>query len=597
MTMFATLFWVTGWAFALYIVVLIGLLVVVGWGSYLYFKATSKLRQDMEVEQKVNEIKLRFFTNISHELRTPLTLISGPVEHLLERTDLAPDVREQLEIVESNSNRMLRMVNQILDFRKIQNKKLRLKIQHTNIKQLISDTCLNFNKEAYDHHINFQVINDAPDTMLWVDRDKLDTIVFNLLSNAFKFTPSGKSITVHVSEKANPHGDVEWVLIRVSDTGCGIPMEKRNLLFQRFASNIEINKRNMSVSAGTNPGYKTGTGIGLNLVKELVDLHQGYIEVESEVGMGTTFTVMLRTGKEHFGMEVDMIVDDPSTSDVITNPSEAQAEMQERAINPDLSTILVVDDSEDMRRFLVATLSEHFNVLTAEDGRAALPMVQEKLPDLVVTDLMMPNMDGLELTSALKTDMQTSHIPVILLTAKSAIESRLAALEYGADDYLTKPFSPSYLRARIDNIIRERERLQALYRSNMAVVVPEEQKPKKPSPNEIFLQKITQYMENNMEKNDISVDDLVRETAMGRTVFFNKLKGITGLSPVEWIRDYRIRRAAQLLEVEEYNITEITYMVGLNDSRYFSKCFKQMFGMTPTEYRRKRIAEKANAEA
>lgn len=563
-------FWSTPWAFMIYFLIIFALC----YSGYSQFNTTNQLRQEVAVEQKVTDIKLRFFTNISHELRTPLTLITGPVETVLKDSDLKPQVRTQLEIVQSNAQRMLRLINQILDFRKIQNSQMKLRVQYTDVAALARATFGNFTKEASDKHIDFRFVNDMQDRMAWVDKEKADTIIYNLLSNAFKFTPAGKSITLRTAEKD------EYIVIEVKDTGIGIPKDKRSVLFQRFASHNEINASE----------EKTGTGIGLNLVKELVDLQQGFIEVESELGEGSTFSVLLLRDKEHFGTEANIIVDDvnavqeePEETEVLTD--------EEMSADESRKSILIVDDNHDMRAFLQSILAGEYTIWQAADGEEAFRMAKQHRLDIVVTDLMMPNVDGLELTENLKTDMSTSHIPVILLTAKSAIESRLQALEYGADDYITKPFSPEYLLARIDNIIRQRKRLQETYRASIMEPqlhpdIPSDE-PQTLSPNDVFLQKLNRFMMENMDNNELSVDDLVKEMALGRTVFFNKLKGLTGLSPVEYIRDVRIKRAAELLLDGRYNITEVTYMVGLNDSRYFAKCFKTAYGVTPTEYKKK----------
>ena len=561
-------FWLTGWAFLLYAFIL----AVIGVTLYEIMVIVTGLRQEVKIEQKVTEIKLRFFTNISHELRTPLTLITGPVENILKNEKLTPAVRNQLEIVSSNSARMLRMINQILDFRKIQNHKMKLKIQQLDLEKLVRTTCANFTKEASDKHLRFEVVDQLPDHKVWLDYDMTDTIVYNLLSNAFKYTDEG-GITVVLGERE------EYVTIAVSDTGVGIPKDKRSMLFERFASQNEIH-------ATLN---KTGTGIGLNLVKELVDLQYGFIEVESEPGKGSTFTVLFPKGKEHFGGEaVEVMVDDEMAAD--ESEQTVQRGLDLKPVTDSRYDVLVVDDNEDMCRFLRSVLEPAYTVREASDGYEALEKIHLQQPDMVVTDLMMPNMDGLELTDRVKTNTATSHIPVILLTAKSAIESRLEALKYGADDYITKPFSSEYLLTRIENILRQRKNLQEAYRKSLLALQPKQVKEQ--SPDEMFLAHLLDYMENNMDNSDLTVDDLVREMALGRTVFFNKLKNLTGLSPVEFIREVRIKRAAQLLESGNYNVTEITYMVGMNDSRYFAKCFKTAYGVTPTEYR-KQLEEKS----
>ena len=404
----------------------------------------------------------------------------------------------------------------------------------------------------------------------------MDTILWNLLSNAFKFTAAGKNIRVVISDRPG------FVALSVEDEGVGIPPEKRNVLFERFSSNNELNSLNA-----------TGTGIGMNLTKELVDLHHGYIEVLSEVGKGSTFTVLLHKGKEHFGGDAEFIADDQTTYPVTHTPTlEDKLEELEQEPHDNRRTILVVDDSQDMRQFLTGILNRDYNIESAADGEAAERIVRTKPIDLIITDLMMPNVDGLALTQYIKSNPDLDYIPVILLTAKTAIESRLEALQYGADDYVTKPFDPEYLRARVRNILTQREQLEQSYRQRLMRL--ETGKNDEPIPGDAFLAKLLGIMDKQMDNNTLTVDELVEEMGMGRTVFFNKLKSLTGLSPVEFIREMRIKRAAQLLEEHRYNITEVTYMVGMNDSRYFSKCFKNTYGVTPSEYRKASMGKQTN---
>ena len=562
--------WLTWWAFLLYAIAIIGLISLI---VYI-FNTYNELRQKVKVEQQVTDIKLRFFTNISHELRTPLTLIVAPVENILQTERISQSVRSQLEIVQSNSQRMLRMVNQLLEFRKVQNQKMKLKVRKTLLSELVNETCANFQKEAYDKHIHFEIENNAADSTVWVDRGRMDTILWNLLSNAFKFTPAGKNIRVVIDSKPG------FVTLAVQDEGIGIAPEKRSVLFERFSSNNELNNSNT-----------TGTGIGLNLTKELVDLHHGHIEVDSEVGKGTTVTILLHTGKEHFDQDVEFI--EGEELPIVDHPTESSFEnkLEQLAQEPqdNRRTILVVDDSQDMQQFLVGIFNRDYNVEAASDGAEAEEIIRTKHIDVVVTDLMMPNVDGLELTQFIKKNPDTDYIPVILLTAKTAIESRLQALQFGADDYVTKPFEPEYLRARVQNILAQRTHLEQSYRQRLMRLEP--QKTEEPVPGDAFLAKLLDVMDKQMDNNTLTVDELVEEMNMGRTVFFNKLKNLTGLSPVEFIREMRIKRAAQLLEDRKYNITEVTYMVGMNDSRYFSKCFKNTYGVTPSEYRKQRLGK------
>ena len=568
-------FWETIYAQILYVVFFLLILYTV----YYVTRRIARLKHDVEIEHKVSDIKLRFFTNISHELRTPLTLITGPIENIMKNEKISESVNDQLKVVQSNAERMLRMINQILDFRKIQNKKMRLQIQQTRIDTLVSGICDNFSKEAQDKKINFVFTNHANGALLWIDRDKTDMIVYNLLSNAFKFTPEGKKIEVRLI-KFQDH-----VKIRVSDEGVGIPREKRNMLFERFVSANEI----QSLSK------RPGSGIGLNLVKELVDLHKGTIEVDSEPGKGTIFTVVFHKGKEHFGDDVDFVISDDCNDQEQAAKTEInsdnapckdlQGDGNEINIHKkDTPLLLIVEDNEEMREFLRKILWKKYRIELASDGREGLEKALTLIPDLIITDLMMPVMDGLQLTEQVKMHKDTNHIPVVLLTAKSAVESRLDAMKYGADDYITKPFSPVLLDARIENIIEQRKKLQETFRRRLMELEPKQVEIV--SQDEVFIARLLDFMDRNIENSDLTVDEMVSEMAMGRTVFFNKLKNLTGLAPIEFIRELRIKRAAQLLKTGDYNVSQITYMVGMSDSRYFSKCFKKVYGVTPSEYKK-----------
>lgn len=547
-------FWQTGWM-VLLILILLG---IIGWVVLRFLRANNALKQEVEVEQKVTDIKLRFFTNISHELRTPLTLILGPVDNLLTKENLSPSVREQLEIVSGNARRMLRMINMLLDFRKLQQNQLKMKVSPIHFWNLVEDTCNNFNKEAQKKSITFQKQLLTGDDLVWVDHEKMETVLFNLLSNAFKYTPDGGTITVQLTDKD------DFLILAVKDTGCGIPKEKRSVLFERFRSNNELKG--------------TGTGIGLNLTKELVDMHHAYIEVTSEVGKGSVFTVLIRKGNEHFGTDVEIVV-----GDAVPATAKVKAGAHRWVVPEHKPVMLIVDDNEDMRSFIESIFSDLFTIHTAADGIEALDLIQQTMPQIVLSDLMMPNMDGIELLKRLRQNDATASLPIVLLTAKTAIESQLEGLEHGADDYITKPFSPAYIKARVLNLLQQREKLKHTYHQQLISMDTHKQEK---TPDDLFLARLMAFMDQQMDNNNLSVDEMVEYMNMGRTVFFNRLKQLTGLSPVEFIREVRIKRAVQLLEMKSYNITEITYMVGMSDSRYFSKCFKQVMGLTPSEYKR-----------
>lgn len=565
-------FWQTWYAILLYI--LFGL-ALSAFGLY-FFMTILRLRSKVEVEHKISNLKINFFTDISHELRTPLTLISGPVEHLLNDPNLAGDTRTLLTIVQRNIDRMLRLINQLLDFRKIQEKKMQLKVREVPFGSFIASVASNFNVTAEEKRIDFKLIDQTADATVWLDTDKLDTIVYNLLSNAFKFTQSGKSITVTSFQ------DGENLVLSVADTGTGISADKQNRLFERFFSYDESSK-------------VRGTGIGLHLVKELVDMHGGCISVQSEEGKGTSFEVRFKSGTAHFDETVTLIqaelenVSEPITDSYRPLPNETDANHEEGGTG-NQPLMLVVEDNAELLKFLTSVLSGKYRVAEAADGLVAWNMMGNLMPDFVITDLMMPVMDGLELTKRIKADDRTCHIPVIMLTAKSDMVTQMECIQAGVTDFIAKPFSAVYLEAKIENILKQRLILQDKFRQDLFSVPPvTADRMKLPSPDSVFMKRILDFMEENMSNSELTVDQMVSVVGLGRTVFFNKLKGLLGMSPIEFIKETRIKRAAQLLDTGQYNVSEVSFQIGMNDARYFSKCFKHKYGMTPSEYKNKSI--------
>ena len=603
-------FWETPLAYVLYVCFVLLIIFV---AVYILF-TIYRLKHEVSVEQQISDIKLRFFTNISHELRTPLTLIAGPVEQVLKNDKLPADAREQLVVVERNTNRMLRLVNQILDFRKIQNKKMKMQVQQLNVVAFVRKIMDNFESVAEEHNIDFLFQTEKEALNLWVDADKFEKIVFNLLSNAFKYTPNGKMITVFIRE------DEGTVSVGVQDQGIGIAENKRKSLFVRFENLVDKNIFNQASS-----------GIGLSLVKELVEMHKATISVDSRLGEGSCFKVDFLKGKEHYNSSVEFILEDsvaPLSMERIVDIANSSLQTEAAIADaPDLEVsaakeeaeessskelMLLVEDNQELRSFLRSIFASTYRVVEASDGMEGWSKALKYLPDIIISDVMMPEKDGIEMTRELRADMTTSHIPIILLTAKTTIESKLEGLEYGADDYITKPFSATYLQARVENLLMQRKKLQNFYRDSLthvtvsetpvaqgetltghASTAPESSAAEEPampemSPNDRkFMDKLVDLMEQNMDNGELVVDDLVRELAVSRSVFFKKLKTLTGLAPIEFIKEMRIKRAAQLIETGEFNMTQISYMVGINDPRYFSKCFKAQVGMTPTEYREK----------
>jgi DNA-binding response OmpR family regulator len=395
----------------------------------------------------------------------------------------------------------------------------------------------------------------------------LEKIVFNLLSNAFKYTPDGRMVKLLLHEFAGS------IAIEIADQGIGIPKERRSSLFERFENHL--NKKYFSHSS---------TGLGLSLTKELVELHGGNIKVEDIPAGGTSFTVELPKGREHFGKNTEFIVDDANEVE-----SEEDSYIQDSAVEEtdNRQTLLIVEDNKEMSCFLRQMFVGEFTVYTAANGAEGLEKSLAIQPDLIISDVMMPEMDGVEMVKRLRSDMATSHIPIILLTAKSDIDNRLKGLEVGADDYMTKPFSSSYLRARVDNLLKRHIDIYRLYSSDNGTETVGGQEDNKciTKRDQEFLDSLRLLIDKNIDNTELMIGDLATEMAMSRTVFFKKLKSLTGLAPNEFLREVRITKAARLLDTDEYSISQIADMVGICGSRYFAKCFKQKFGMTATEYK------------
>lgn len=584
-------FWETAWAWLLYIVLFIlftGCIVYVLF--YIY-----RLRHQVDIEQQLSNIKLRFFTDISHELRTPLTLISSPVNEVLENEDLSHTAREHLTVVQKNAERMLRLMNQILDFRKIQNQKMKVLVEKTDLISLLEKVMVSFRLIAEEKKIDYRLQTNLKSIHAWIDRDKFEKIFFNLISNAFKYTPAEKAITIEVATQTDK------VIITVADEGIGIEPTKLRSLFQRFETLARYNM------------LQPSSGIGLSLVKEMVDMHHGTIEVTSEPGSGSRFTVTLPLQKEVFEQDgqVEFILNDsqistPHPVDSMKTPEEVEVaaaeeeEIEEPDSNadPDCLSILVVEDNEELKAFLKSILSESYTVITASNGEEGLQHAIENIPDLIISDVMMPVMDGLDMIRQIKENNSICHIPIIVLSAKASLDDRIAGLEQGIDDYITKPFSSTYLKTRIASLLRQRKSLQEIYMLKLTegkdIVTADNLNAFTPSQPQItpydeqFMQKVMEFMEEQMDNTELTIDEFAERLMLSRTIFYRKLKSIIGLTPVDFIREIRIKRAVQLIDSGEYNFSQVAYMTGFNDPKYFSKCFKKVIGITPSEYKEKK---------
>ena len=573
-------FWETTLAYFIYVLIL---LLVVFTAVYI-LSTIYRLKHKVVMEHQLTDLKLRFFTDISHELRTPLTLITAPLENILEEKELPNGIREQLSVVERNAKRMLRLVNQILDFRKIQNKKMKMQVQLLEIVSFTRKVMEYFEAVAKERNISYNIETDKNAVYLWVDADKYEKIIYNLLSNAFKYTPDGKSIKITIKENE------DTVSISVIDEGVGITENKKKKLFVRFENNIE-----------TKGVSQLSTGIGLSLIKDFVDMHKAEITVTSKLEEGSCFKIDFKKGKEHYDDKVEFLQNDMNYStcatDVITENTENETvkENEDEEIDASKDIMLIVEDNSELRQFLHGIFAKDYHIIEAANGEQGKEKALKHIPDIIISDVMMPIKDGFQMMQELRNEITTSHIPLILLTAKTAIESKLEGLEYGADDYITKPFSATYLKARVKNILQSRLKIQESYRKkllNSGWKAADDKKenndikmPEMSPSDQKFMNKLIELMESRIDNSDLIVDDLVKDMAVSRSVFFKKLKTLTGLAPVEFIKEIRINKAIKLIESGEFSITQVAYMVGINDPRYFSKCFKQKMGMTPSEYR------------
>ena len=564
--------WLTWWAKCLY-VLLVGALLLVAWRIV---DSMQRMRRESKMEQEMTDMKLQFFTNVSHELRTPLTLILGGIEDVRKHEELTPRGGTSLNLAYKNARRMLTLINQLLDFRKIVKNKMELKIARVNLVQLVEDAMDDFREMASERHIELLFTVSNRSILVWIDLERIESVVYNLLSNAFKFTRNGGRIemvlTVNESEGS--------VSMTVRDNGIGIAKEQQNSIFERF------HQASRSVVSDMK-----GSGIGLALCREIVALHQGEISVESKLGEGSAFTVRLRLGNAHFGMEqIDFgeLQGGKKPGYMVSDYSSAESERRTDVVPPeDSQKILLVDDNRELRLFMYNSLIENYRVVEAEDGVEALEVIRREMPDIVVTDLMMPNMDGIELIGNIRRDFSISHIPVIMLTAKHSPDERIKAMEYGADGYITKPFSIELLQARIDNLLTQRRTLFEKFSTQSARNKVVELSPKDvvvTDRDEAFMKNVMAWLGENIENSDLTIDQLATHLGLGRTTMYNKLKGLTGKSPVELIKEYRINKSQLLLRTGQFSVSEVAYKVGFSDPGYFSRCFREQFNMSPAEY-------------
>jgi signal transduction histidine kinase/DNA-binding response OmpR family regulator/streptogramin lyase len=572
--------WKTFWAYAIY-----SFLIIL---TLLFFRYTvlqrERLKRKMEMERmeaskthEVDLMKLRFFTNISHEFRTPLTLILAPLEkpfHLLTPEKL----KERYNLISRNASRLLRLINQLMDIRKLEAGGLKLEVSQGDIVHFVKDISQLFNYEANERNIEFKIISKLETLPVWFDSDKVDKILYNVIANSFKFTPNGKKITIYISlEKRNgltEEGLSEFVEIIVEDSGIGIQPEELTKIFDRFYQ-------------AESPQKNIGTGLGLALTKELVELHQGEIIVESEYGKGSRFKIYLPVGKDHFA-NYQIVEKDSETSFTSIDLDISNDNLSNKSIEngkskklPLLPVMLVIEDHADLRLFIKHEFIGSFKIIEAIDGVQGYNDAIETMPDIIISDILMPEMNGIELSRKLKTDERTSHIPMILLTARSSEEQVIEGLDTGADDYITKPFSISVLRARVKNLIDSRIQLRKQFSklpdiSKAITTTTLDQK---------FLERASKLMDQHLSDSNFDAHVFASEIGMSRSQLYRKVQALTGYSVNEFIRNIRLKKAAELLLKSDNNVTQIAYLVGFKEVTYFVKCFASYYGTSPSKYR------------
>ena len=576
--------WQTWWAYLIYLISLIGVFMIIRKYSLIRIKERNELKQERfekERIEEVNKLKLELFTNISHDFRTPLTLILGPLERLL-KTENNKDsfIDKQHRIMYRNASTLMELINQLLDFRKSESGKLLLSASKSNIVPFVNDIKLAFDELAKAKNIDFSLASTSDDIEVWFDQTKLKKIIINLLSNAFKFTSNGGIIVLDISvaKKSKKKKTDSYVKLRVTDNGRGIPKVNKKFIFDRFYQ----------------LGERSGTGIGLSLAKNLIELHKGTIKVNSSENSGTSFAVKLPLGNAHLRREqkvenIELVQDNNMFNlekaayvgkGVIAQQEQTQD--QDKPIDKSLASILIVEDNLEVRTFVKSIFLNKYNIFDAENGEKAIEIARANDIDLIISDVMMPIMDGLEMCNEIKTNIKTSHIPVILLTAKTSQEVQKSGYQIGADAYITKPFDVNILEVRVINLLKSRKSLIAKFKKDI-ILQPKELTVT--SSDEIFLKKAIDIVEQNISNSEFSIVKFINEMGTSRSVLYRKLKALTDQSISEFIKTIKLKRAAQLISKSDMYISEIAFDLGFNDLKHFRKSFKNAFNALPSEYR------------
>lgn len=579
-------YWQTWWAYSLYVIAFVLSMLLARKYTMMRIQDKNALkleRIEKENVERVNQMKMQFFTNISHEFRTPLTLIIDPLERLIKTGKFDHSVSKKLAIMQSNASVLIRLINQLLDFRKHEFGKLVLRASEGDVASFVKEVCQSFKEQARQHKIDFKVNKPPFPVNCWFDKGKLEEILYNLLSNAFKHTPDKGYIHITIrglADWSNSECDKGAVEIVVQDNGKGMSPKSAKYIFDRFYQ--------LEHSGGDK---NTGTGIGLSLTKNLVELHQGEITVSSEVGKGTCFFVRLPLGSAHLNDEqmVQAFEDFQEES----HPEESAVESKppgydETDPKVELLKLLIVEDNRDVREYVRSIFDDRYEVSEAEDGMEGVTKALDLLPDLIISDVMMPRLNGIELCRQLKGNMATSHIPIILLTAKASEAHQQEGLQTGADDYIAKPFNSELLELKVNNIVRSRQKLQHKLRQSL-ILEPGDFTFN--SPDEAFLKQAIGIIEKHLANSDFNVHVFIEEMGMSRSVVYRKIKALTDQSTIDFIKETRLKKAAQILADPSRNISEVAYGTGFNDVKYFRNCFKEQFGMSPSSYRKEYYAD------
>jgi len=576
-------FWNTGVAKIIYILIVIGILF--WFRRWLILKERQNYQKEQERQEELRRLdldmmKIKFFTNISHEFRTPLTLILTPLERIISKAH-ETEFASQLIMIHRNAKRLLNLVNQLLDFRKLEIQTIPLTPSHGDIVKFVKETVYSFNDVSENKRINMTFQTEFEEFYTLFDHDKLEKILFNLLSNAFKFTPEKGSVTVSIkfagsNNEQIKEGETKVVQLIVSDTGLGIAKEKHEKIFERFFQN-EI------------PGtiMNQGTGIGLSIVKEFVKIHNGTIDIDSEPNKGTSFTIdlpLVVCSHTETGI-AGVVVEKIPNNEILSIDENEETTEKTSSGKP---TLLLIEDNEDFRFYLKDNLKEAYQIFEAKDGKEGWQLAISQVPDLIVSDIMMPALNGLDLCKKIKNDVRVSHIPVILLTARTSDQQKIEGYQSGADAYITKPFNYELLLSRIHNLIHLRKKLHKNLKKHLEI-----------NPSEITINSLDEKLiakalcivEKNIENADFSVEDLSKEIGISRVHLYKKLLAVTGKTPIEFIRIIRLKRAAQLLEKSKMSVSEIAYKVGFNTPRYFTKYFLEEFNVLPSVYAKSRQKE------